>query len=907
MSLLRPSILLFWLSTVAVASPESPRDDAIASLQNLLTLPEMSTETRAELRLRLASLYEDQARAVFLASEGADPGAEWIEKAGRLYSLILRDTPGWARADEASYGLAANLRTLGRADEADAELRRLVKGYPQSERLPDAYLLIGELAFDKGELGQAVAAYTRAAAFPGFDKHDYAQYKLGWCQYNAGEIGEAVATLRKIARGPLADEVQKDLARFFADGDLLDEAWSFYAGIGRLELVEGVGDRLAAIGRQERAVVAWKQLLASRVDGPRALVLEEKIVGGLVAAGRDAEVLAELRRIVDRYGLGSSWRAANPGAEDRIQPLLRAQAVRWQTSMKRLPTAPLADAAWQLFLAQYPADVDARYARAELLYGTKRYEAAYEQYMAVVAADPAGTHARFCAESAVFAAQKAGAGDRLVVAVDQFERLYPADEKLRGMLYQAAYDLYSRDQLDAANARFLRVIALDPTSRDSEQAANLVLDSYTLRKDWEGLAQTAAALIAEPHLGSADFRRELLGVQQNAALKQIEVSTDSPGVRADAYVAFVTRWPDAANADLALKNAGALYQTAGRLRDAIPARRQLLERFPRSRFAADTMVALAFDLESVADFAGAAELYERYASVATDARAIDALRSAAIFRDATGDWARSVADYRLLLQRAPGERGVRLEIGRILASHGDNGGARQVWLAVAKDPGASVDEVMYAKVRAIVDEDDAREAVAWFVAHRGGATGLGTQAAGEAALVIAAAEEARFVALRLDGPASTMPPAVVNTLLARQLAAKTEALRRVEQAYEQVIGTGSGAGGVAALAGIGRVQEAMADAIEGSYVPTWLTPDQQALYREELRNLAWPVREKAIAAYSAAAAKGHELGVLGDGAAESVRRLAALQPATRSAPAEVLPEVAFVSAGDVSAPFERVP
>ena len=204
----------------------------------------------------------------------------------------------------------------------------------------------------------------------------------------------------------------------------------------------------------------------------------------------------------------------------------------------------LADRAYALYFRHFdghPHSTEVRYAYAELLYKLKRYDAAYTHYMDVVAADPAGRRARFCAESAVHAAKaqlklERSAGraslpergsldpvgpspwdDKLQAALAQYIEAWPADPKVQSLAYASAWNHYELNQFDAAAPVFERAIAAEPSTRIAEQAANLVLDSFVLRKDYVGLLDFANALLAIDGLGSPAFRAELRIIRQRAA------------------------------------------------------------------------------------------------------------------------------------------------------------------------------------------------------------------------------------------------------------------------------------------------------------------------------------------------------------------------------------------------------
>lgn len=154
------------------------------------------------------------------------------------------------------------------------------------------------------------------------------------------------------------------------------------------------------------------------------------------------------------------------------------------------------------------------------------FEEAYARYMAVVALNPTGPNARFAAESAILVAnelayREAVAAPRvtgtarqaltpgeeaLVRACDQWIALYPTDPKAGTIAYKAAYLAFNRNLYPEAAARFRIAIASDPSSQEAAQAATMILDAYTYTEDWPALIDWTDWLLAQPGLGSPEYR-----------------------------------------------------------------------------------------------------------------------------------------------------------------------------------------------------------------------------------------------------------------------------------------------------------------------------------------------------------------------------------------------------------------
>jgi serine/threonine-protein kinase len=91
------------------------------------------------------------------------------------------------------YSLALIYRTIGRGDQAIAELRRLVAAYPAHD---EGHALLGEMLADKGQTNEGVASLRRAIELrPGYWRH---HQSLGLAFYRTGAHAEAENAFRRV-------------------------------------------------------------------------------------------------------------------------------------------------------------------------------------------------------------------------------------------------------------------------------------------------------------------------------------------------------------------------------------------------------------------------------------------------------------------------------------------------------------------------------------------------------------------------------------------------------------------------------------------------------------------------------------------------------------------------------------
>lgn len=488
-----------------------------------------------------------------------------------LLFALLGAAPAFASDSDPAAALrhAISLEAAGEKDSAYAEFERITRTSPDDHYTVEAWLHIGEYWFDKDDAAKALAAYRNAIGGPGGDREGFAAYKIAWCQFKLGDIPQATLTMVGVVdaantSAAVRDEALKDLVRFFADGGEVAAATAFFAAHGRPDLARDTALRLAALSEEdgfyEVAIGHYRAAIASDLHHARNPALQAGIVVCFRKIGKVDEAWAAMEILFASYAPASEWGRGNAADAKALadaaasqERALRSLALDLHTEAKKLRTGEEAQRRWAyaeqayaryivLFTAS-PNIGEMRYSYAELLYTRKKFAAAYEQYMAVVALDPAGPHAKFCAESAIFAADElfvaeahrggsgrsgesrnaphplAEWGEKLLRALDQFAALYPDDPKIVNVIYKAGFLLHNQNQFAESAVRFRRVIAMVGWTEESEQAANLTLDGLLLAEDWGALRDTAKAFYDQPGFGPPAWKAQMLEIYKWAGEK----------------------------------------------------------------------------------------------------------------------------------------------------------------------------------------------------------------------------------------------------------------------------------------------------------------------------------------------------------------------------------------------------
>lgn len=247
-----------------------------------------------------------------------------------------------------------------------------------------------------------------------------------------------------------------------------------------------------------------------------------EVASAEVIADHRAEIAARLED-GDAYGawhLFQAFRSQYGPQVDGMEQDLRKIAVMLHATSRQTDDPDALDRAGDAYALYFQDHGDSQnahamhYAYGEMLYKAERHDEAFDEYTTVVRDFPDSQHAKFCAESAIFAAdQMIGKGEpgweaKGISAAETWLDRWPDDPKARQIRYKAAYLHHTTGNHAAAESQFTQVIADDPTSPEASKAADLILDGYVVREDWTGLADSLL-LGAETYPEALGDKREM--------------------------------------------------------------------------------------------------------------------------------------------------------------------------------------------------------------------------------------------------------------------------------------------------------------------------------------------------------------------------------------------------------------
>src|SRR3954471_20588386 len=198
-------------------------DKQINQMQRLIRVTEDDDPQKADFYFRLAELFAEKQRYYFFQARSLDQKIfdaknasekstyqrqqqdfdkqqeKWLLQAVSTY-IESSKFKKYARMDEVLFKLAYLLQSVKKEDQAREFFHRLIKDYPNSKYVPEAYLSFAEYYFSKGEMDNALKFYERVEQFPKSPVYGYAVYKKGWCWINLGDFKKALEIFVEVIR-----------------------------------------------------------------------------------------------------------------------------------------------------------------------------------------------------------------------------------------------------------------------------------------------------------------------------------------------------------------------------------------------------------------------------------------------------------------------------------------------------------------------------------------------------------------------------------------------------------------------------------------------------------------------------------------------------------------------------------
>jgi TolA-binding protein len=434
--------------------------------------------------------------------------------------------------------------------------------------------------------------------------HERSLYMHGWSVFKQGRLEDALRSFFGVLDAKLAGrddgelDSLKDLTR--ADRELVEDTFRVTSlSLQNLQGAESIPAYIDSDIRRGYEFRVYQQLGELYIKQERTkdaadtfgtFALQARVIDIYSQAGFANQALNAKKEYVERYGIASDFRRANPQGWNKAQPLVKThltELARYHhaVAQKSKSSADYQEAVrwYRAYLASFPADPQAaqnNFLLAELLYEDKHYADAaveYEKtaygYAAHAKSADAGYAALLC--YAKLTQQREGVESAL-----RFAAAFPADTRTGPVLTNAAETLYALHDGERAATVAQQVLAMQPPAADANR-----------RVAWTVVAHTA-------------FERG--------------VFADAEHAYGEAIALMVEKTTEKERGELVERMAASVYKqgeqarSAGQARDAVTHFARVATVAPQSAVRATAQYDAAAALIGLKDWAGAARTLQDF-------------------------------------------------------------------------------------------------------------------------------------------------------------------------------------------------------------------------------------------------------------------------------------------------------
>ena len=887
-----------------------------------IRLAELYVEKAEIVDFRVQSKYDEELKAFHEGKVKAKPqtnnseAREYNKKAIQLYEWFLRDFPKDPRIDQALFFLGYNYFELGNIPQGLNYYSRLTKEYPQSSFVIESHFALAEFYFENEKWKEAVGHYYEVAKRPKHRLANFSMYKLAWCEFRSGDITTAITTLekliqrnraaesqtaegKKVSKQRLEKEALRDLVLFYADDRKSKDSIEYFERIAGSESAFYL-EKLAYLyidrGQKDAAKVIFTYLSDKNPLAPKAFEYKYQLAQAYANAPLTKEYRQQLYSWVHDFGSSSPWYKANSGnktlmessnklRETTLKTWILVQHQTAQNSRARF-SQELANEGYIVYFQEFTnppsaALADMHFFYGELLYDMERFEDAGAQYRWVVDNAPQSKYGSKATENIVLSLERSLPSDAeisklvgnsvdpvplapktegFVRAAKYYIEKYPTAPKVAELKFRVGRLYYQHNQFDAAIPVFKAVVKDHPKTKYAEYSANLLLDSYNLKKDYDGLEKTGQELLTVSSISQSSAGSDIRGVIEKAQFKKAqdyEVAKDYKR-SADQYAAFAKQNPNSSLATIAAFNAAINYERAGENDKAIQEHQMVLASSQKDtrgnkvnsrRILAKLYLDGGFLAEAAQAFKGSA------VEAGKQPIAGNLYYDAAVNYELLGKNAEAIENYRAYLSHTNNsdKSEAYFRIGMIYKRMNNMKLATDNFRTYCSMSGVNerwVEAAYWIWIHAPTTEKPT-----WRKRILGSAKpGVGISWAAKVALADAQVEFHDMKLVKIPADPAKQPQVVQK---------KISLLTELNKHLTNIVKMDSAEEIVAALVMSGMASEHLADAIIRAPIPADFKPEEQKAYRDGLQKVADPFLAKAKESYSSAVERAFDLEVYG--------------------------------------------
>lgn len=370
----------------------------------------------------------------------------------KTLALLVKDHPEYKKMDEVLFALGFSLDEMKQFDRARQVYHRLIKGFPQSTYIPNAYLSFAEYYFQQGDMRAAQQFYQKVTEIPPERNkvYGYAVYKQAWCHYNLEDFKRSlqsfVETIEFGTQNPEAANVEnlvrqsrKELVMPYAQVGSPERALEFFKRYAKdddqaFEMYESLGELYFDTGKWPEVISIYHSLMAEKSGDDKVCYWQTRVANAIISSKPKPQQVTEVERMVDlwqTYDKGQHKEEAKKICKQAAASVLIDLSTAWHREAIGTDTQPgtndrgtmeLASKLYRLLLQAFPdmesmefPDIDKRdwpteykvaYFYAELLWKMENWGECGPAFDKVLEVNPSGEYTADAAYAAVLCYNK---------------------------------------------------------------------------------------------------------------------------------------------------------------------------------------------------------------------------------------------------------------------------------------------------------------------------------------------------------------------------------------------------------------------------------------------------------------------------------------------------------------------
>lgn len=298
-----------------------PKDPELPDL--LFRLAELHAQSQRYWRFRAMELYGKIDKAKTKGEKSAAQGQqkkyfaaskEELLNAVKAYKRISENANfrNYPRMDEALFYYAYTLQGAKYMKEARSVFHRLIKDYPNSKYIPEAYLAFADYYFAQNSLANAERFYDKVLKFPKSSVYNYAMYKKGWVYLNLDQPQDALETFFKVAQRTQNNKKEqtlnraskKDFVRAYAEVGKPQLAYKAFQRVDNdyaFNMLQILGDIYMEQGKGPKAIYTFREMIGLQPKHKQVCEWQGNVVHAMLSIGSEDQKVSEIENLVNLY------------------------------------------------------------------------------------------------------------------------------------------------------------------------------------------------------------------------------------------------------------------------------------------------------------------------------------------------------------------------------------------------------------------------------------------------------------------------------------------------------------------------------------------------------------------------------------------------------------------------------